>query len=386
MFSLAVSLLCASLAYAAQAPVFVPPSRGPTFESDIYPGRSNSTLPFSSHVRGRAFNRFVQIWLENTDFATAKTTAAFRSLAKEGVTLTQYYGVTHPSQPNYLAAVGGSFFGLSDDAYHRIPSNVATIVDLLEEKNISWASYHEHMPTDGYQGDNYTSPNYVNSSAAPYTYYWRKHNPLMTYDSVASIPTRAARHRNFNDFARDVTSHALPQWIWITPNIDNDAHNTNIDFAGAWLQYFLFPLLKDPRFNNDDTLILLTFDETENYGINNNVFTLLLGNALPPRLRGTTDPTYYTHYSALSTVQNNWQLGSLGRGDTNKSMANVFDVVAKQTRYHNLHVTDIPLTNITGTIPGPLNSHPELVTPYPEPDRNAVGAGGGPVFIPANSD
>jgi hypothetical protein len=64
-------------------------------------------------------------------------------------------------------------------------------------------------------------------------------------------------------------------------------------------------------------------------------------------------------------------------------MSNVFSFVAEETGYRNLHVPDdkIPLTNLTGTIPGPLNSNPNLVTPFPPANRHAVGAGGGPVFI-----
>jgi len=182
----------------------------------------------------------------------------------------------------------------------------------------------------------------------------------------------------------------------------NDAHDTNIDFTGQWLQYFLEPLLKDPRFNGPNTLILLTFDENSTFGINNQIFSLLLGNAVPKKLRGTTDSTYYTHYSSLSTVQNNWSLGSLGRGDTNKcvqnnqalnvmmltlqprTMANVFDMVAKETHYNNVVVTDIPFTNLTGTIPGPLNVNVALQTPFPPPNIHAKGAGGGPVFVAKN--
>lgn len=30
--------------------------------------------------------------------------------------------------------------------------SISTVVDLLEEKNISWATYMESMPADGYQG------------------------------------------------------------------------------------------------------------------------------------------------------------------------------------------------------------------------------------------
>ena len=30
--------------------------------------------------------------------------------------------------------------------------SISTVVDLLEDKKISWAAYMESLPTDGYQG------------------------------------------------------------------------------------------------------------------------------------------------------------------------------------------------------------------------------------------
>ena len=164
----------------------------------------------------------------------------------------------------------------------------------------------------------FTSINYLTPSAANRTFYVRKHNPLIIYDSVADVTPRRLLQRNFNDFATDVNASALPQWVWITPNLVNDAHDTDITFASDWLNFWLVPLLKDPRFNDEKTLILLTADENETSGINNRVFNLLLGGAVPKHLRGKTDSTYYTHFSSLSTVEANWKLGSLGRGDTNK--------------------------------------------------------------------
>ncbi len=76
-------------------------------------------------------------------------------------------------------------------------------------------------------------------------------------------PNRAARIRNFNDFAADVNANALPQWIYVTPNMVNDGHDTDINYSSAWLNYWLVPLLSNPNFNNDRTLILLTFDEND---------------------------------------------------------------------------------------------------------------------------
>jgi len=162
----------------------------------------------------------------------------------------------------------------------------------------------------------FSSKNYVTPGAADYPFYMRKHNPPILFDSVLNTPERLHRVRNFNDFAVDVTASKLPQWVFVTPNMDNDAHDTTIDFAADWLKFWLEPLLVDERFNGNRTLILLTFDENENHSENNNVFSLLLGNAVPASLHGTVDHTYYTHYSAMSTVQSNWKLGCLGRGDT----------------------------------------------------------------------
>lgn len=167
----------------------------------------------------------------------------------------------------------------------------------------------------------FTSANYLNSSAPAYTYYVRKHNPTILYDSVVSVPSRLARHRNFNDFAADLNASSIPQWLFITPNMVDDGHDTSIDFASNWLNYWLPPLLSDPTFNDNRTLIILTFDETETYTINNRIYTLLLGGAVPENLWNTTDETYYTHYSCLSTVQANWGLKSLGRQDTNKRVS-----------------------------------------------------------------
>ncbi|TCD62837.1 hypothetical protein EIP91_006350 [Steccherinum ochraceum] len=365
---------------AAQAPSFSAPAGGPTVASSNYVGQNNGTLTKSPVVAGKVFDRFTQIWIENTDFAVASTSRAFIELAKQGILLTQSYAVTHPSEPNYAASVGGDFWGMGDDNLYNIPSNISTVFDLLEAKNISWAAYQENLPFDGYQGFNFTQPNYLNSSAPPYTYYVRKHNPPVLYDSVTSVAERNTRIRNFNDFAADVNASAIPQWNFITPNMINDAHDTDIDFASDWLEFWLVPLLSNPNFNDNKTLILLTFDENENYAINNQIYSILLGGAVPDSLKGTNDSTYYTHYSTLSSVEANWGLGSLGRQDTNKTVSNVYKFLADVVGYKNLDVTgnDIPLTNLTTTIPGPLN--PNLYIPFSAPNMNATGAGGGAVF------
>ncbi|KAH9947845.1 phosphoesterase family-domain-containing protein [Amylocystis lapponica] len=387
---LVASVLVAAVpaAFAANAQVFQPPASSPLSTSTNYTGPSNNTLTNSPLVPGKSFDRFIQIWFENTDYNTAASSPVFQSLATQGLLMTSFYAVTHPSQPNYQAVVGGDFFGTSVDDFRAIPSNISTVVDLLEAKNISWSSYQESMPYDGYTGYNYTSSDYITGNGS-YTYYVRKHNPLIIYDSVSNVTERALRIRNFNDFATDVNASALPQWMFITPNLVNDGHDTTITFMAQWIQYWLVPLLSDERFNNNRTLILLTFDETETYTINNQIWTLALGGALPASLRNTTDDTFYTHYSALSTVEANWGLDTLGRGDANATLNNVFAWVAAAVGWTNNALTgasaaSFPLLNLTGTIPGPLN--PALYVPFAAPNMSARAPGGGGVFAAPGLD
>lgn len=121
--------------------------------------------------------------------------------------------VTHPSQPNYAAAVGGDHFGMDHDEFISIPANVSTVVDLLDTRGISWGEYMEDLPYAGYDGMNFSNQATLEDD------YVRKHNPLMLYDSVAHNATRARQIKNFTGFADDLDARRIPQWSFVTPNM-----------------------------------------------------------------------------------------------------------------------------------------------------------------------
>lgn len=56
------------LASAATAQIFEPPSKGPLVQTANYTSFSNTTLRDKNDVKGKVFNRIIQVWLENTDF------------------------------------------------------------------------------------------------------------------------------------------------------------------------------------------------------------------------------------------------------------------------------------------------------------------------------
>jgi hypothetical protein len=76
--------------------------------------------------------------------------------------------VSHPSQPNYAASVGGDTHGISSDSFTRLGKSIQTIVDLLEAQGVSWSEYMEDSPYSGFEGS------YVNQHTGANDYV-RKH-------------------------------------------------------------------------------------------------------------------------------------------------------------------------------------------------------------------
>ena len=58
-------------------------------------------------------------------------------------------------------------------------------------------------------------------------------------------------------------------------------------------------------------MTIVTWDE-DDYTEQNKIDTYMLGSMVQPL---TNDGAYYNHYSLLRTIEDNWQLGNLGRND-----------------------------------------------------------------------
>ncbi|KAI1102565.1 phosphoesterase-domain-containing protein [Jackrogersella minutella] len=293
-----------------------------TATSDVAAARATAkTLSPTSDVKGKAFDRLAIIWLENTDYDMAIGDPNLAWLTQKGVTLSNYHSLTHPSQPNYIGSISGDYLGMQNDDFFQIVQNVSTVIDLLEDKGVSWGEYQEDMPYSGFEGLEYVNQNNGQND------YVRKHNPAVSYNANAGLVDRLAVIKNLTTFYKDLENETLPQWMFITPNMTSDGHDSTVTVAGTWTRSFLEPLLNDSRFMNN-TLVLVTFDENETYTIQNRVLAILLGDAVPTDLVGTTDDTYYNHYSDIATVEANWDLHTLGRWDVG---ANVFKLVADKS-------------------------------------------------------
>ena len=280
------------------------------------PNRPSTTgaLPDFKHV-------FV-IVLENEDYedVIGNSKAPYiNSLAKHYGLATNYYGIHHPSLPNYLALTGGSTFEISSDCTDCFVAQ-PNIVDQLEAHGKSWKAYMEGMPGPCFVGD-----------AAPL--YRQKHNPFIYYDSVRTNPARCARIVPFTQFETDLQAAAPPDYVWITPNMCNDGHDCPSSSGDAWLKTWVPRILDTPAWK-DRGVLFITYDEADRRGLlaggccqagnGGHVVTLVISPLVKP---GYQSSVPYDHYSLLRTIENAWGMPELGgaRCDCAPPMADFFE-------------------------------------------------------------
>jgi phosphatidylinositol-3-phosphatase len=168
-------------------------------------------------ANGHALNHIFLIMLENHSQSSVidDANAPFiTSLAHKYAMAANYFGVTHPSEPNYVATISGSNWGVNDDQ----PTNTydhLNIVDQLEQHHLTWAAYMESMPSAGFTGAQFPA------NAALYV---NKHNPFVLFDDIRSSPNRLAQIKPYSDFAADMKAKQIPNFVWISPNQCHDMH------------------------------------------------------------------------------------------------------------------------------------------------------------------
>ena len=259
---------------------------------------------------GKHFDQIVIVMMENEGTDEALADPYIVSLIRRGAWFSNYHAITHPSFPNYLAIVAGSTFGLDSD--HRSPPlKGPTIVDRLEEKNLTWKSYAEDYPGGCYLGSA-AGAGRLTPTAAPTELYVRKHVPLLAFASIQNNPARCGRVVAASQFMRDARAGKLPNYSFYTPNMFNDGHDTSLEASSTWLKGFVRNL-ESTIAVHQRTLVVITWDEGG--GRDNRVLALLVGTVVNPGRYAVP----LTHYSLLRTIEENFGLSTVGAGDRKAS-------------------------------------------------------------------
>ena len=93
---------------------------------------------------GKHFERVLIIVLENQNYSSSMSNGFLAKLATKGTSFTNFKNLYHPSYPNYLAMIAGSYFGTRSDHQISFPDDPEhrTIGDLLD-----WKNYAENYPS-----------------------------------------------------------------------------------------------------------------------------------------------------------------------------------------------------------------------------------------------
>lgn len=253
---------------------------------------AQTTIPMPSHV--------VVVIEENHSYSEIMGSSQapyINTLASEGAVFTHSYGVSHPSEPNYLALFSGSTHGVTTDNCPLTFSSAA-LESQLHAAGKTFKGYSEELPSAG-------------SMVCTYNEYARKHVPWTDFSTGRSTDNLPFSSFPSGSFA------TLPTVSFVIPDLMDDMHNGSIQQGDAWLQQHLLKYVTWARNNN--SLLILTFDEDDSSS-GNHVLTLFVGPMVKPGMYTQS----INHYNVLRTIEQMCKLPYLGKAATATPITNIW--------------------------------------------------------------
>lgn len=262
-----------------------------------------------------------------------------------------YYGVAHPSQPNYVAITSGSTNGVVNDNDTTV--NATNIVDQLESHGKTWRDYQESLSLCN-------GNKFAHSCGGPGNqYYERKHNPFVSYVDVASSPDRMANVVDLDQLQSDLWSGQAPDYSFIAPNQCHDMHGiadthanpcdfsneqSIISLGDTFLNGLVDEITSSPAWNGNSA-IFVVWDESDftgspsNFGFGDtsgccdanpgggHVLGIVISHS---DHSARVSNVAYNHYSTLATIEDGWDLGCLAFTCDTANVTPMSDLVGPQ--------------------------------------------------------
>ncbi len=279
----------------------------------------------SALCKNQGVPQLSHVWIivmENTNYSDINATNSpyiAGTLFPQAVQMQNYYAVTHPSTPNYIAMVGGDTFGMdgsdgpASNPSFQVPAGNPDIATQLEAAGFTWHEYSESQQV----------PCAIDDTGSDPTKFVSKHDPMPHF-----LITQGTASCNANDVSfdangsmpgmiADVQAGTFYNYNYIAPNLCNDGHDlcsgasSKVSEQDAWLQNNLKYILQSRAYQQSG-LVIITWDENDNTGggaVYNQIATLYLSPMLASP--GGTNSTQYSHYSMLATVEAGFGLANL---------------------------------------------------------------------------
>ncbi len=341
---IAVRLLVAAvLVVSAAACEPSPPdgSQGPTAGGTATAGAgSKPGHVFVINLENKGYNK---VW-----GAGSEAPYLSRTLRSQGVLLSQYYGIAHNSNPNYLAQISGQAsnamtrddcptyaafqltrtdsLGQAEGTGCVYPASVPTVAGQLSAAGKTWKGYMEDMGTPCRHPE--LGGKDSSQGAKVGDQYATRHNPFVYFQAITSSPECQSNVVDFTELGGDLKSvSTTPNLSYISPNLCNDGHDNpcvdgsagGLTAADSWLSQQVPAILDSPAFRQDGMLVI-TFDESEGKTVGPS--GLLPGGTAGGRIGalvlspftagGTTSDRAYNHFSLLASIEDAFSLPRLG--------------------------------------------------------------------------
>ncbi|GAC1610301.1 MAG: hypothetical protein NVS3B26_16310 [Mycobacteriales bacterium] len=252
--------------------------------------------------------------MENKTFDEAYTSNANpylpRVLGRQGVLLTQYFGIGHLSLPNYIAQLSGQAPTMTNQSDCQVymdqqpglpgpvgqsvgqgcvyPASVQTLPNQLTAAGVSWRGYMGDMGNDlSREPDRCGEPTNPTGtgmrdgtqSATVKDQYAARHNPFIYFHSILDSPLCHRQVLPLTALQSDLaTVQTTADLSYITPNLCDDGHDDpcvgmnvrgthagGVVAAGYWLQKYVPLIMSSAAFKQNGVLIV-TSDESEATG------------------------------------------------------------------------------------------------------------------------
>ncbi len=244
---------------------------------------------------------------------------------------TLYFGVTHPSLPNYLAMIAGDYFKVQDDndSCYAVPApgagchqiDAPNLVDRLEANKLTWTALEQSMPSAGFLGDQFPS-------AAP-RLYAQKHNPFVYFKDIATNKARLHLIKPLTNATLSAVLDNPPNFTYIVPDQCHDMHGTttctNFDIllqTGDDEVKTLVTRIEASRGFTKRSAIFIVWDEDDyssNFGCCSSLPSLGGGHTLALVVSSSSfklrSAVPMNHYSLLRTVLAGFGLAPLGHSN-----------------------------------------------------------------------
>ena len=267
------------------------PTPTPAATPSPSPSPTPATIPAADHV-------FLVV-LENHAFTQvigSPFMPYLNSLAAQHSLATNYFANTHPSIGNYFMLTTGNIETNNDAFTGTVSSD--SIPRAFAAAGKTWKAYMESLPSAGYTG----------GDVYP---YFKHHNPFAYMTDVLGSSAETANMVPFTQLASDLGTGTVPNFAFIAPNAEDDAHDCptggsvcldtdKLAAADNWLKNNIDPLIKSPALAN--SVFIIVFDESLDVDLINGggkVAWVMAGSHVKSAFKSTT---LYQHQSTLRLV------------------------------------------------------------------------------------